>query len=138
MSKDMNELVARIEAADQRQADGGYALDGEIAKREGWTYSYREATHSWGWCRPGMPDHFNARPPAYTTSIDAAMSLVPEGWSMSLGEKRGLPAHIRWNVWLHDHNTENGIAERSIEASAATPSLALCAAALRAKASDHD
>lgn len=77
--------------------------------------------------------------PAYTTSLDAAMSLVPEGclftartvWNkmtpaglgfISRYEKGEFNGHERL-YWMDEH-----------QAVAATPALALCAAALRAQA----
>jgi hypothetical protein len=64
--------------------------------------------------------------PAFTASLDAAMSLVPEGW---------------WVSWLtigcpHSGNSciIGTICGRAVSAEAATPALALCAAALRALA----
>jgi hypothetical protein len=73
--------------------------------------------------------------PAYTTSLDAAVSLVPENWALSLGEMRGLPERIRRRGWLNDHNTPDGKATRWREGNSSSPSLAICAAALRARAS---
>ena len=64
--------------------------------------------------------------PRYTSSLDAAMTLVPEGWL--------------WQVELIGHQTKGRIGaamawlkHRQVEhGQAATPALALCAAALRA------
>jgi hypothetical protein len=75
--------------------------------------------------------------PAYSTSIDAAMSLVPEGWAVE-----------RWQIWPGQPSTlglyetrvaangerYRGGGEAIVHASAATPALVLCAAALRARA----
>lgn len=72
--------------------------------------------------------------PAYTASIDSAMTLVPEGWKNN--------GAIRWPgyiggayqnkamVELH-HDISSGGGPKA-KAFAATPALALCAAALRA------
>lgn len=64
----------------------------------------------------------------YTASIDAALTLVPEGLQFYLS--RG------------DYATAATVGrEQEWHATAATPALALCAAALRARAaqgSDHD
>jgi hypothetical protein len=65
--------------------------------------------------------------PAYTASLDAALTLMPEGSPMEL--------HIRSNmtdayVWPDDR-------EDGIRGHAATPSLALCAAALRARSENQ-
>ena len=64
---------------------------------------------------------------AYT---DAALMLVPEGWSWSLGEMRGVS---QYRAWFSDHNTPDGLAIRHADADALHPALAIAAAALRAK-----
>lgn len=84
--------------------------------------------------------------PHYTTSIDASLSLVPEGWGWCVGDihpptemylESGLPwaeiwrrglTHSRIPGMLWDGIGRNGI-------NAATPALALCIAALRARGS---
>lgn len=88
--------------------------------------------------------------PAYTASLDAAMSLVPEGWavegmtwwpaspegasnvSTEQSSVRMVGTSIermgRRMIWGH------GGKDGRVEASAATPALALCAAALKARA----
>lgn len=77
-----------------------------------------------GWL-VGSKDNPNpVKAPAYTASIDAALTLVPEGSPMEL--------HIRSittdaYVWPDDR-------EDGIRGNAATPALALVAAALRSQA----
>lgn len=77
----------------------------------------------------------------YTASLDAAMTLVPEGWRWTAGH-REFP-HARGYV----ENGELafvGVGTRRnpnrmwFETTAATPALALTAAALRARAAQHD
>lgn len=59
-------------------------------------------------------------PPAYTASLDAAMTLVPEGCRLThLGQ-------APWGRWNASVDSVNG--------NAATDALALCAAALHARA----
>lgn len=61
--------------------------------------------------------------PRYTASIDAALTLVPEGWNGVI--------HIRdGSVGLYQLSNPKS----HINVNAATDALALCAAALRAKA----
>lgn len=78
-----------------------------------------------------------ATPPRYTTSLDAAMTLVPEGSIWEVGHKVNYPAAPREpdranyafvNVGLP------GKVKSFTGKSVATPALALCAAALRSKA----
>ena len=58
-------------------------------------------------------------PPAYTASLDAAMTLVPEGWNYGIFPKCA--------QLTHGPTT----ALKVVIATAATPALALTAAALR-------
>ena len=71
-----------------------------------------------------IADAINA--PAYTASIDAALTLVPDGHAWSVSNAARTP---RANVWplspLRDIPPKH--------TSAATPALAICAAALRAR-----
>lgn len=80
------------------------------------------------------PDNLNVvSPPRFTASLDAALTLVPEGWTFTVhsGDDRGPPVaycvpnmgRLPWPHWVDDIN-------------AATPALALCAAALRARAEE--
>lgn len=64
--------------------------------------------------------------PAYTASLDAAMTLVPKGapeWNV---EGWGSPSAV------HDGRLSTGWVSGARRVYAATPALALCAAALRA------
>lgn len=62
--------------------------------------------------------------------LSAAMTLVPEGWHLALYSPGQMGGHL-WYATLdppkfdHDHETQSD---------AATPALALCAAALKARA----
>ena len=86
------------------------ALDLEIARSVGWDSAQSS----------GRGDRYGI--PAYTASLDAAMTLVPEGrwWSVNGGN--------RADVWA------SGYIDERWHATAATPALALTAAALRARA----
>jgi len=64
--------------------------------------------------------------PAYTSSVDAAMTLVPEGFAVSV---EWSPRHPG-SAWLYPPDNFNDI---SFEAEAASPALALCAAALKTR-----
>lgn len=76
------------------------------------------------------------RAPAYSTSLDAAMSLVPEGWWREIKGPRkylNIPTSIPnyWSVSLESWEGNN-----SATGWAATPALALVIASL--KAAGHD
>lgn len=74
-----------------------------------------------------------ASPPRFTASLDAALTLVPKGhkWTLHSADDRDTPCaycvpdmgRLPWPVWVNDVH-------------AATPALALCAAALRARAEE--
>jgi hypothetical protein len=72
--------------------------------------------------------------PAYTASIDAAMTLVPEGYPArqvgSTDDGRGYAAVAGNDMHMMAEDPEEFFAEGN----SATPALALCAAALRARA----
>lgn len=61
----------------------------------------------------------------YTASLDAAASLVPEGWQWVVGQNDSAPV-----------GTAFAIKDRALDATGATPALALTAAALRARAEE--
>jgi hypothetical protein len=65
----------------------------------------------------------------YTASLDAAMTLVPEGRGL-IYKRHGIKNV--WRVQIH-----SGDETTFIEGDAATPALALCAAALKARASQE-
>lgn len=74
------------------------------------------------------PDNLNVvSPPRFTASLDAALALVPEGWECALyWGVRGFPPQAQ----LEPCDTR----EFQIDGVAVSPALALCAAALRARA----
>ena len=65
--------------------------------------------------------------PKYTASLDAAMTLVPEGWSWDISTRPDSSGGV---VYLHSPDRTKW---RDTGGFAATPELALCAAALRAR-----
>ena len=103
---------------------------------------------------PDDNDHFRwltkyGGHPKYTASLDAAMTLVPEGWRWIMREARPDKANanergffarletrdfesVTWGKgsdWITDV-----VAGQDVHCWAATPALALCAASLRARA----
>jgi hypothetical protein len=66
----------------------------------------------------------------YTASLDAAMTLVPEGWSWNVANLSGL-SRCEANAFAPLHGGET-------HARAETPALALTAAALRSHAQKED
>lgn len=74
---------------------------------------------------------------AFTESLDAALSLVPEGWRMAQLFERNcsLPNWI-WKAELWNPEADETV--RGIARNADLPALALCAAALRARAASTE
>jgi hypothetical protein len=133
-------LIERVEAA--RGPD--QELDAESATAAGWRDVHRAAHLAelgqgrlLGWPPEGSGAW--AFVPAFTASLDAAATLVPEGWAWDVrrmypgGSVHGAhhtgEAHLdRWSD--RDFRTEG--AKAFVRVTAATPALALTAAALRA------
>ena len=139
-------LITRLEAA----KFGTRELDEEIALASGWTVredSYgdniSEPVETWEvWEHPDFPlpeGDYYYKPPPFSTSLDAALTLVPEGWCLeylkeALGPKRKLPcwwtrlfpaldddeAWARSRIWDGLHRGRTG-------------PLSLCIAALKAR-----
>ncbi len=67
--------------------------------------------------------------PAFTSSIDAALTLVPEGWALGLlGEVEGR----RWSCTIHRRDRQAG-SVGGRDGGTANPALAIAAAALRSR-----
>lgn len=121
---DLSSLISRLEAA----REGSRELDAEIWKAIGLTP--KQEKHCAEWCRmDGRTDltrerYIAAWAPNFTTSIDAAMTLLPERtqWQLNrtgiFDQEDSCRAEVDWSngTW------------------ADTPPLALCIAALKARA----
>lgn len=129
---DLTSLIDRIEAA----TEGSRELDGDIALLVGWEPTHdRQSTLKWSDTYPSCRERWigdrapfnNWRVPHYSTSIDAALTLLPEGWWWSAGVcRRENHASV---------GTEIGTVEGELifETFGATAPLALLAAILRAR-----
>ena len=128
----MTDLADKIEAAGGASRE----LDAYIAVVMGAWPNTLEAEHSvtdedeWSIVEREPDGHKVDRfaPPHYTASLDAAMTLVPEGESYAL-------MTIKDVVHVGIGDTEG---KADFYAVAATPALALCAAALRAHKENSD
>jgi hypothetical protein len=123
------DLIARLEAATGPDRE----LDAAIAEYAGVIPEGYEIAVEHGKPQRYWWHHEDERQPywvpsAYTASIDAALTLVPEGWAISLtvGDQ-GAFAELHPRVW-------SGL--RDILAGAPTPALAICLAALKARSHD--
>jgi hypothetical protein len=125
------ELAERCEQATGPDRE----LDAEIAEASGNVpEDYQRATH-YGEPRPYFWHKFEREgeiiPLRYTASLDAAMTLVPEGLEGRVEWRTGKGMHpayaSMWGCGARDIDRhDNGHGK--------TPALALCAAALRARA----
>jgi hypothetical protein len=125
-------LAERCEAATGPDRE----LDDEIARALGWTQHTDEddpvfvnQTSTW-WAEPGREWSTCSVVPSYTASLDAAMTLVPEGWRpiIDMASEEGAALVDLWAL------PEASPKPTRKHAKAATPALALCAAALRSHA----
>lgn len=114
-------LIARLEAA----TEGSRDLDCEI-------YCAANPRCELAYGAPGVRIRGNQtvfQPPRFSTSIDAALSLVPDGSG--------------WTVGACTNNTRyaevfSAGGTKYVVCRAATPALALCIAALRARAAGEE
>jgi hypothetical protein len=76
---------------------------------------------------------FNGRqPPLYTTSLDAALSLVPEGWRIEdFSQYRNGDFYVC--LWPREKDDWDDGLPQTVGDDAATPALALCVASLKAR-----
>ncbi len=120
------ELIAKLEAA----TEGSRELDLEIAMICGHdlssgftpTFAYHGDTPVYEWS--------TGETPSYTTSIDAALTLVPEGWYVAtIAQWRSGPGP---RIWAATLNAEPGADAGYRHATRSSPALALCIAALKA------
>lgn len=134
----LNELIEKIEAA----GEGSRELDAGIFSALGWS-PVPNPHNAMGllnrWQREGaMTGHEG--PPMYSTSLDAAQRLLPDllpgqgGWRVEC--HTDLVRKFHADVWVHLH-AEPG--DRWFKGSSkATAALALCAAALKARAQTQE
>lgn len=147
------ELIAKLEAAPK----GTKELDRLIAREYGWHRvepRHLRNGHG-GWIEPGefngtMSDGspildgthgttIHRDPPMFTASLDAAFTLVPEGWHIyEMAQKDPSLKHFLDRVKIAPHNTNDDAwatySTGAAAANAATLPLAICIAALRARA----
>jgi hypothetical protein len=138
----MLELAERVEAATEpdSELDGSVwwaALSPDTVQHLDRTGYVRETIERYGSAGKALAQFMDSSNPgclakiafdqAYTRSIDAAHSLVPEGWFMELEQhSTSWTATLANRLWYDDTRVIH-------DASAATPALALTAAALRAR-----
>ena len=110
---DLSALIAALEAA----AVGSRELDERIALHVGW------AVQPDGQMQAGIP--------AYSTSLDAALTLVPDGMWWLLGKGRTRPDEPLYGAKILLRSGHGYAVDVVAETEAHTPALAMCCAALR-------
>jgi hypothetical protein len=137
MTADLAALLARLGEA----KEGTVELSEEIARHLGWTP--RDGV----WYPPGStgyPQPCAPNAPRYTTSIDAALLLVPEGWqagfempgvhdTVQQSEAWCWPFHSDWRPDWQNGDEGYRSHQDGTRAIGATPALALVIAFLRAQ-----
>ena len=115
MKEELLNLALRVEALSGPERH----VDADIAEALGW---HQYSGDNW------IGPLGQIAVPSYTVSLDAAMTLVPEGCGWSLAQATYEKSY--GCIESGDDRTPD------LEARAATPALALCAAALRALAKE--
>ena len=115
----MKALIEKLEAA----AEGSRELDGDIADAIGYT-----KPRDVGFGFVGGPTR--AAAPHYTTSIDAALTLVPAGWRVDIFAWDSMEAEC----YLRDRDGQHPACKwAECKWNLRIPALALCIAALKAR-----
>jgi hypothetical protein len=125
----LSELIARLEAAKEESRELDIAIFEEVFDCEPRRYSDNPRARLKWWYKRGTDRvvAYNAGEiPCFTASLDAALTLVPEGWRTDPA-KQGLDGRWFWALV----NDRNGHFIGSTLC--ATPALALVIAALKAR-----
>lgn len=143
----LEELVERIEKLEgpDREVDAEIALALEFPNWRDRMLPARitkKASHTYSALTPDGVGG-SKRVPAFTASLDAAMTLVPEGAHWGIGHEDMGPL-VGW-AWVRakndtgwqEYHSPPRLGFRHIAPFPATPALALCAAALRALAKEE-
>lgn len=116
MMAQVDDVLARLEAA----TEGSEALDRLIYEAMG-AEEFFDCTYS------------DSDMPPFSTSVDAALTLVPDGWGIGLAQEWPWPkeeAPLEARLFHRAHGC--------VDATHDDPALALCIAALRAREATHD
>jgi len=122
--------VALLELAERVEKAGGpdRELDGAICLALGWTLQKMKGDSRPYYRKPGEAAYYmRSEPLAFTSSFDSAMTLVPEGWSkqVSLSENGQHATAVLGRSYPTN---------KSVYQDGRTMPLAMCVAALRARA----
>ena len=120
----IEEVIAELEKA----SEGSETLDKQIALVLGWTYHPENARRTINWWIDA-DENERLDFPAWTRSLDAALTLVPEGHGWTAGKTIQGPQAFAEVLLPYDRGEQF----LTYEVDAATPPIALCIAALRAR-----
>lgn len=131
----MQELIAALEAATgpDRELDARIliAADRKRALRLYWTGATgipRDLPDDWNMLKGGLGSaSIRAMAPEYTSSVDASLTLVPEGYlpEITSGKYDGTP-HYSMLLWASKDRGQNIVGHNSL-------AIAICIAALKAR-----
>jgi hypothetical protein len=131
MTLDLKELAGACEKA----AGKIRTLDGDIFQAlggESWDRAYRSAQIPCGAPEKMATEDARYCAPQYTSSIDAAMTLRPAGWSYQLKTSEHHENGFQFECWV----SWGPIAYQRISSQAQSEALAICAGWLRAHLRD--
>jgi len=131
----MKDELLRLADLCEKATAQDWELNATIASGLGWV-KYDNPTHAGGlidmWASPeGVSKRWHL--PNYTGSIDAAMTLVEPTWHCGMGRDGNLHNPTRSWAWVR-YQFEGAWCETENVWVLGEPALALCAAALRARA----
>ena len=125
---ELQSLISALKAA----TEGTRGLDYHIHEAIGW-----QDNDECGWSKPATGERTaDTGWPHYTTSLDAALTLVPEGWGWAAAElDKGEPSAVVTNFLpqLKPGTLDANPDRIDFRSKAATHALALCIAALKAR-----
>lgn len=131
---DLNALIERLERSVVGSRELDALIECEVRRWQAYAVGLNDEQRS-HWKPIGTKgeviDHqgfTRYHPPTYSFSIDAAMTLVPQGWSFSVGQKA---RHKYWHA-LVQRVADDGEIESFAETSCSGP-IALCLAISKAQ-----
>ncbi len=122
----IDELIAQLDASTEGSGELDLAIEIATGRCDPTCFIYKYKSH-WlephDFCSIVVYKPRSQELPRYTTSLDAALTLVPEGWCWAAGSGDGE------DPWAHLSPPEDEQGE-SIDLHAKTAAIALCVAAL--------
>ena len=126
MATDLTALLAELQDA----TDGSRELDMRVALASGYKRSRLGIGGGFDWVAPDRTLSFL---PEFSTSINAALTLVPDGMWWLLDKRRTRPDGALYGAQIMLRSGHGYAVDVVAETEAHTPALAMCCAALRSK-----